>query len=262
MVISIQEVVSCLENWCVFWVHFQPSIGWLLLLVCFMIYWECNTQQYWNTNVNSIFLLIWWKALYNQLNTRQLPMNAVNTSYLTINSISLKRSVFSPLFCDSCQIFAIKSLSCVVVQWWTFIFLFTYCSNLLVWQVMVTLEGLQRVQKRISHHLTACLGQESWLCSTVTFLHTQLFSFQLFGFGTLVVGTNDWNVSACIKKLVLNDPRSQVASLQHSCNNGQASQGESIRFICHCFKQLQRQASSFCLNLGHYSLWSLAINLT
>ena len=36
--------------------------------------------------------------------------------------------VYSPLFCDSCQILAMNALSWSAVQRWAFIFLLTYCS--------------------------------------------------------------------------------------------------------------------------------------
>jgi len=120
-----------LENWLIFWLHFLLSIRWLLLLICFIVYKQCNTQQ-------CSFAQLWTgfhcysngkHSTINQI--RHLPITiiftAVNTWYLLINGFYLKMYVYSLLFCNSCQIFATNTLSWLAVQWWAFIFLLTYC---------------------------------------------------------------------------------------------------------------------------------------
>jgi len=66
-------------------------------------------------NMNSIPSVFRWKALYNQPKIRicqiKIILAEVSNSYLIIDDIYLKRSVSSPLFCDSRQTCAIKALS-------------------------------------------------------------------------------------------------------------------------------------------------------
>jgi len=126
------------------------------------VYTVQHSKTFICTNMNRIPSLLRWKALYNQPRMRHMPTmiisTVVNTPYLFIDGFICK-CMFTHCF------FVILAR---FLQWKHFPD-HQYSSGLSSsWQhtiqfhsmTSVTLEGLRRVQKRISEHIAACSRRE------------------------------------------------------------------------------------------------------